>query len=178
VKAKNSHEQQVVNHTKYMEKALIEAHKSFKKDEVPVGCVIVDEAGKIIARAHNLVEQKNTQTAHAECLAITKAGKKLGDWRLTNCWLYVTLEPCAMCFHLAIASRLKGIVYGARSPLFGYQLDKFGTVSLYKDRQLPLAIIGDVCATQAAALLKEFFKQKRKRSEWKQSPGKQKSDQN
>jgi tRNA(adenine34) deaminase len=162
MKPKNNIEFLPEQHTKYMGKALEQAKKSFAQDEVPVGAVIVDATGKIIARAHNLTEKNHTQAAHAEALAITKAGKKLSNWRLTGCWLYVTLEPCSMCFHLAILSRLSGIVFGAKSPLFGYQLDKLGTVSLYKDRRLPLTIIEGVYSPQSATLLKEFFQKKRK----------------
>ncbi len=103
-----------------MKAAISEAAKALAKDEVPIGAVIVNKDGDIIARAHNLTEHKHTQAAHAEVLAIEKAGKKIGDWRLEGCWLYVTLEPCAMCYNLAVLSRLDGIVYGADSPLFGY----------------------------------------------------------
>lgn len=103
-----------------MKAAISEALKALAKEEVPIGAVIVNKDGHIIARAHNLTEHKHTQAAHAEMLAIEKAGKKIGDWRLEGCWLYVTLEPCAMCYNLAVLSRLDGIVYGAESPLFGY----------------------------------------------------------
>ena len=80
----------------YMNEALKEAKKAYKKLEIPVGAVIVHE-GEIIARAHNEKEEKNDTTKHAEILAIQKASKKLGKWRLNDCDMYVTLEPCAMC---------------------------------------------------------------------------------
>ena len=113
---------QIITTTQYstMNVAISEALKALAKEEVPIGAVIVNKEGVIIARAHNLTEHNHTQAAHAEVLAIQKAGKKLGDWRLEGCWLYVTLEPCAMCYNLAVLSRLDGIVYGAESPLFGY----------------------------------------------------------
>jgi tRNA(adenine34) deaminase len=153
-----------MEHTKYMGKALAQAQKSMSLDEVPVGAVIVDETGIIIARAHNRTEQQATQAAHAEVLAITKAGKKRGDWRLNGCTIYVTLEPCSMCYHLIKLSRISVIVYGAKSPLFGYSrhLDNPETDSLYKDRRLSQTVIEGVCASQATALLREFFKKKRK----------------
>ena len=83
---------------KFMKAALKEADKAEKKEEVPIGCVIVKD-GKIFTRAHNLRQTKRLATAHAETLAIEKACRKLGDWRLDDCELYVTLEPCAMCAH-------------------------------------------------------------------------------
>ena len=149
----------------FMKEALKQARKSFEEDEVPVGAVVVDEHGTIIARAHNKVEQVDTQTAHAELIALQKAGKKLGDWRLEGCWLYVTLEPCAMCLHAIALSRLEGVVYGADSPLFGFNLDKLGTLSIYKDKTLPFELIGGIEAHEAGELLREFFRKKRVGSE-------------
>ena len=81
---------------KFMKAAIKEAQKAYDKGEIPVGAVIVKD-GKIIARAHNLKELKNDTTKHAEILAIQKASKKLNSWRLENCEMYVTLEPCSMC---------------------------------------------------------------------------------
>jgi tRNA(adenine34) deaminase len=119
----------------------------------------VDAQGTIIASAYNKVERTHTQRAHAESLAMEKAAKKLGNWRLENCWLYVTLEPCGMCMHLAMLSRLKGLVYGVASPLFGYHLDNALLSQLYKKHALE--IISDVCSNDASELLKNFFQQKR-----------------
>lgn len=154
----------VMEHTKFMQIALAQAQKSAQVDEVPVGAIIVGPDGKILARAHNLTESRNTQAAHAEVLAISKAGKKMGDWRLNGCWLYVTLEPCKMCYELILLSRLDGIVFGAKSPLFGYsvsQLDRVNPPRLYKDRRSSLVVIEGVCALESAAVMKEFFKKKR-----------------
>lgn len=95
----------------YMKEALKEAKKAYKKLEVPVGCVIVKD-GKIIARAHNLKETKTDTTKHAEILAIQKASKKLKSWRLLDCEMYVTLEPCSMCAGALIQSRIKKVYYG------------------------------------------------------------------
>ena len=93
---------------KFMKEALKEARKAYEKDEVPVGAVIVKD-GKIIARAHNLKETKKFATCHAEILAIEKASKKLDAWRLEDCEMYVTLEPCSMCAGALIQARLKKV---------------------------------------------------------------------
>jgi tRNA(adenine34) deaminase len=145
----------------YMRQALVQAHKAAAKDEVPVGAVIVDADGKIIARAHNLVEAKKTQGAHAECLAIAQAGKKRGDWRLEECTIYVTLEPCAHCIQLIIMSRVKRLVYGAASPLFGYTLDTHGMVSIYKNSHFLTSVVAGIEAQESARLMQQFFKNKR-----------------
>jgi tRNA(adenine34) deaminase len=143
----------------FMSIALAEAQEAFAEDEVPVGAVLVDEHGEALARNHNRVEQSKTQVAHAELLTLMDAGKKQGDWRLERCWLYVTLEPCAMCFNAIILSRIEGVVYGAASPLFGYHLDKSGLVSLYNDSHL--RVIGGVSSDESSLLLRKFFRKKR-----------------
>ena len=97
---------------KFMKEALKEAQKAYKKLEVPVGAIIVKN-GKIVARAHNLKETKNNTTKHAEILAIEKASKKLGNWRLIDCEMYVTLEPCPMCAGAIVNSRIKKVNIGA-----------------------------------------------------------------
>ena len=93
---------------KFMKEALKEAKKAYKKLEIPVGAVIVKD-GKIIARGHNLKETKEDTTKHAEIIAIQKASKKLSAWRLIDCEMYVTLEPCAMCAGAIINSRIKKV---------------------------------------------------------------------
>lgn len=116
----------------------------------------------MLAQAYNATESSHTQTAHAEMLAIAQAGKVLGDWRLQDCWLYVTLEPCAMCMNAILISRLAGLVYGAPSPLFGYlKVDKEGSSWLYK--RDALTIVDGICEQEAQQLLKQFFKKKRVR---------------
>ena len=97
---------------KFMKQALKEAKKAYEKLEVPVGAVIVKD-GKIIAKAHNLKETKTDTTKHAEILAIQKASKKLESWRLLDCEMYITLEPCSMCAGAIINSRIKKIYIGA-----------------------------------------------------------------
>lgn len=146
-------------HILFMNIALKEAQKAFAKDEVPVGAVIVNRDKEIIAKGYNCVERKQQQIAHAEIVAITKANKKMGSWRLEGCWLYVTLEPCAMCINLILLSRMEGVVFGAPSPKFGYQLDKEGLISLY--RRNTIRVLQGVCEQESALLLKKFFQQKR-----------------
>ena len=106
----------------FMNDALKQAGRAFKKGEVPVGAIVVDSRGVVIGRGYNLVERRHSQLAHAELIALQKAAKKLGDWRLLGCWIYVTLEPCVMCMAAIRLSRCEGVVYGADSPQFGYQL--------------------------------------------------------
>lgn len=154
-------DKQTIDHTLYMKQALNQAQKAFDADEVPIGAVVVDAQGKVLSRAYNNAEKSHTQAGHAEVLAISKAGKKIGDWRLNGCWLYVTLEPCAMCLHLILLSRLEGVVFGASSPVFGYHLDKVGTLSIYKNSCLPIKVIEAVCAQESAQMLKHFFIKKR-----------------
>ncbi len=144
----------------YMRKALAQAQSALKYDEVPIGAVVVAPSGEIIARAYNKVEKKHTQSAHAEVLALAKAGKKLKNWRLEGCWLYVTLEPCAACMHLIMMSRAAGIVFGAPSPLFGFHLDNDRILRVYKKDTVH--IIAGVCAQESADMLQQFFKKKRR----------------
>mgnify|MGYP000932168308 CR=1 FL=1 len=98
--------------------AIKEAHKAYLKDEVPVGAVVVKD-GVVIARAHNLREKQQSFYAHAEFLAMAKAAKKLGTWRLEDCEVYVTLEPCPMCAGALIQSRVKKVVYATLDPKAG-----------------------------------------------------------
>ena len=103
---------------KYMREALKEARKAYQLNEVPIGAVIVVE-DKIIARAHNLRVTKKSSLAHAEILAIQKANKKAGDWRLEDAELYVTLEPCPMCAGAIMQARIKTVCYGTKDPKAG-----------------------------------------------------------
>ena len=146
-------------HEFYMQTALTQAQKAFNHNEVPIGAIVVNPEGVIIARSYNQVESKRLQTCHAEIQAITKACKKLKDWRLNGYWIYVTLEPCAMCMNLILLSRFEGLVYGASSPIFGYELDTKGPLQLY--RRNTLQIYKGVHADASAQLLKDFFKKKR-----------------
>src|SRR5690554_3856067 len=102
----------------FMKLAIEQAKKAYKKEEVPIGAVIVRN-DEVIARAHNLKETKNDPTAHAEMLAIQQAAKILGTWRLEDCDLYVTIEPCPMCAGALVQSRIKRLIIGAMDPKSG-----------------------------------------------------------
>ena len=147
----------------YMSQALQEARKAFDLDEVPIGAVVVNADGFIIGRGYNMVEHGHSQSAHAEVKAIAEAGKAIKDWRLSHCWLFVTLEPCLMCIGLIRLSRLAGIVYGASSPLFGFRLDNTETHWVYN--RDAFVIIEGVCVEESVSLLKKFFQKKRKNGE-------------
>jgi tRNA(adenine34) deaminase len=144
----------------FMENALKQAATGLRHNEVPVGAVIVNSDGIIIARAYNKIETLQSQTAHAEILAIKKASKKIGDWRLNGCWIYVTLEPCLMCMGLIMLSRLEGVIFAATSTLFGCERFNGATLPLYAKH---LKIEGGVKAKESIALLQSFFKSVRKK---------------
>ena len=141
---------------KFMQEALKEAKKAYEKLEIPVGAVIVKD-NKIIARAHNLKETKKSAIAHAEILAIEKANKKLDNWRLLDCEMYVTLEPCEMCMGAIASSRIKKIYIGTLDPKKEEKLD----VNKFKEKygiDIDLGIKQEECEY----ILKEFFKFLRK----------------
>jgi len=144
----------------FMRQALTLARKALVLEEVPIGALIVSPKGEVIGRGYNKVTYAHSQTEHAEAVAIRRAGKKLGDWRLEGCWIYVTLQPCAMCINLINLARLAGVIYGAESPLFGYHLDKGAGLRVYK--RDALTVFGGVESDEAVQLLKHFFNEKRK----------------
>lgn len=154
--------------TWFMNEALKQARRAFDAGEVPVGAIVVDKNGVVIARAYNQTIKRSSPLAHAETLAIIKATRKQKDWRLNTCTLYVTIEPCALCMQLILMSRIARVVYGASSPLYGFSLDKYCSFDLYKK---PLAITSGVSAGLAQQYMKQFFKQKRK-SLWCIKPSK------
>lgn len=144
----------------FMWEAIKEAYKAQKQDEVPIGCVIVKE-NQVIARAHNLRESKQKSTSHAEILAIEQANEIVGSWRLENCTLFVTLEPCPMCAGAILLSRVERVVYGAADPKGGSveSCMKMYDVSGWNHYpKVCSGILKDECST----LLKEFFAMKRK----------------
>ncbi len=143
----------------YMSEALKEAHKAFEKDEVPVGAVIVYK-GKIIARAHNQIKLLKDPTAHAEMIAITQAASYLGNERLLNTSVYVTIEPCAMCSGALVLGRVKRLVYGADDPKTGGAGSVFNIVN-NKKLNHRMEVKKGVLEKDCAGLLKEFFKKKR-----------------
>lgn len=147
---------------KYMKEALKEAKKAAKAGEVPIGCVIVYE-DKIIGRGYNKRNTKKTTLAHAELIAIQKASKTMGDWRLEDCVMYVTLEPCQMCSGAIVQARIKEVVVGAMNPKAGcagsilniLQMEEFN-----HQVELTTGVMKEECET----VLKEFFKNLRVRN--------------
>ena len=148
-----------------MKEALKEAQKAYNKEEIPVGAVIVKD-GKIIARAHNLRESKHSSIAHAEILAIEKANKKLGAWRLENTEMYITLEPCMMCMGAIINSRIKKIYIGTMDPKTG-SCKSVINIANYKFNHV-VEIETGILKEECEYILKSFFKmlrQKKRRKE-------------
>lgn len=144
---------------KYMSLALELAQEAAASGEVPVGCVVVDGSGLVIGRGRNRREEGHDATAHAELEAIREACAAVGDWRLPECSIFVTLEPCPMCAGAIINSRIPTVVFGARDELTG---SCGSVINLFEERygHRP-AVFGNVCAEEAAQLLKHFFKAKR-----------------
>lgn len=144
----------ILNDEYYMRQALIEARLAFEKGEVPIGAVVVCQ-GRIIARAHNLTETLNDVTAHAEMQAITAAANVLGGKYLTDCILYVTLEPCPMCAGGLLWSQITKIVYGAKDEKKGYSLYSPGVL------HPKTTVVSGVLEQESIFLLKDFFRQRR-----------------
>jgi len=153
----------------FMAEALKQARQALDQDEVPVGAVVVHD-GRIVGRAHNQRELLNDPTAHAEMIAITQAAEHVGNWRLENCTMYVTLEPCAMCAGAIVLARLPRLVFGARDP-------KAGAVgSLYdipRDPRLnhTVEIASGVLERECGEILAEFFRRKRRQEPPGSGPG-------
>ncbi len=145
---------------KYMNEALKEAKKAYLKDEIPVGAVIVKN-NKIIARAHNIKESKKNAIAHAEILAIQKACKKIESWRLLDCEMYVTLEPCPMCAGAIINSRIKKIYIGTldeKTGACGSKLNLLQDFEFDNSVEIQSGILEEECRD----ILQKFFKEIRK----------------
>lgn len=144
----------------FMRRALTEAKKALKKGEIPVGAVIV-RRGKIISRGHNQPIKQNDPTAHAEVMAIRKASKKRKNYRLVDCDLYVTIEPCAMCLGAVVQSRIQKLTFGACDPKSG-AVRSIMRFPLVKTNHRPEVKEG-VLAEECGQILKDFFKAKRKK---------------
>ena len=144
----------------FMEAAYKEAQKAFKEDEVPVGCVIVKD-DEIIARAHNRKVKKDCAVYHAEIECITKACKKLNNWNLKGCDIYITLEPCMMCTGAIVNSRLDRIFYGCKDPKGGALVSNIRFKRIRNLNHYP-EIKGGIMESECSTILKEFFKNKRK----------------
>ena len=148
-------------HVLHMEMALEEAQLAADEDEVPIGAVIISTERGIIARAHNQREQLKDPTAHAEMIALTQAATALGSWRLEDCLLYVTLEPCPMCAGAVVQARVPYVVYGCPDPKAG------ACDTLYRIASDPrlnhrAQVVGGVLADRCAVVLTDFFAAKRR----------------
>jgi tRNA(adenine34) deaminase len=148
-------------HAEHMAMALDEARAAAAEDEVPVGAVIVSLKRGVIARAHNQREMLRDPTAHAEMIAITQAAQALDSWRLEDCILYVTLEPCPMCAGACVLARLPMVVYGAADPKAGACDTLFAITS---DPRLNhrCQVVRGVCAERCSAILSQYFAGKRR----------------
>jgi len=155
----------IFDHIFFMEKALREARAAYDVEEVPIGAVVVKD-NQIIGRGHNQTETLKDATAHAEIIAITSAAQKIGDWRLDDCSLYSTIEPCAMCAGAAVLSRIKTIIYGAPDIRFGACGTIFD-VPTEKRLNHRIEIIAGVMEDEAAAMMQLFFRQLREKKEKK-----------
>lgn len=153
--------QKLTEDEKYMKQAIKLAKKAWKIEEVPIGCVIVHE-GKVIGRGYNRRTTDKNPLAHAELIAIKKASKKIGDWRLEDCTLYVTLEPCQMCSGAIVQARVKKVVVGCMNPKAGcagsilnlLQVDQFN-----HQVELETGILEEECSE----MMKSFFKELREK---------------
>jgi tRNA(adenine34) deaminase len=146
-------------HETFMLQALAQARLAAEQDEVPVGAVIVHE-GRVIAAAHNQREQLQDPTAHAEMIAITQASAAVGSWRLHDCLLYVTLEPCPMCAGAIVQARLPWVIYGTADPKAGAVDTLFQLLNDPRLNHRTQSVRG-VLAEEASALLSDFFRQQR-----------------
>jgi len=151
---------QTIEDTRFMRLALGEAKRAFAEDEVPVGAVVV-HGGRVIARAHNRPVHLGDPTAHAEILALRRAAKKLGNYRLTGCSLYVTIEPCAMCAGAIVHARLVRVVFGARDPKAGASGSALKVLNHPKLNHR-LRIARGVLADECSSILREFFRRRRR----------------
>ena len=147
------------DYEKYMRMALELAAEAAERGEVPVGCVVVDGGGKVVGRGRNRREESRRVSGHAEMDALDAACRARGDWRMDDCTLFVTLEPCPMCAGAMISARLGTLVYGAREPETG---SAASVLNLFEERYPGhTAIVPGVLAGESEALLRAFFRKRR-----------------
>lgn len=152
----------MLDDARFMQEALQEAQAAFDAGEVPIGAVLVDAAGEIVARGHNMRETWHDGTAHAEIIALQKAARKLERWRLSGLTLYVTIEPCPMCAGALVMSRVDRVVYGAPDVKAGACESLFNIVShpaLNHQLEMRAGVLEDECR----AVMKRFFEERRKK---------------
>jgi tRNA(adenine34) deaminase len=151
----------MLDDAKYMQQALEQARAAASQGEVPVGAVLVDETGRILAKAGNMPVKHCDPTAHAEILVLRQGAKKVGNYRLTGTTLYVTIEPCFMCAGAMVLARIKRLVYGARDPKTG----ACGTLyNIVQDSRLNhhLEVSQGILAEECGSLIQAFFQKRRK----------------
>ena len=148
-------------HLAWMKMALGEAHKARQKQEVPIGAVLVSENSELLSAAHNQTITRQDPTAHAEILALRQAAAKVGNYRLLNTTLYVTVEPCPMCMGAAIHARVSQVVFGTRDPKWGAagSLYHFGADQRFNHQP---AVINGIYENECTQLMQDFFRAKRK----------------
>lgn len=153
----------------YMKLALRHAQHAYRDKEVPIGAILVDEQGEVIAGARNRIEATNDSTAHAEIECIRRASKFLNNWRLINCTLYTTLEPCAMCFSAIQSARIKRVVYASKDVRMG-ACGSWLNLHQHNHPYHNLEVTGDILAEESTILLKRFFQSvrqdKKKRADY------------
>ena len=148
-------------HLLFLEEAIKEAELAAAIGEVPIGAVVVCN-GEIVGRGHNLRERDNDPTAHAEICALRDAGKNLGTWRLENCTLYVTMEPCPMCCGALINSRVHTVVFGASEPKFGSAGSQLNLLQ-FPGVNHNVHIVGPIAQERCSQMMKDFFAELRRK---------------
>jgi tRNA(adenine34) deaminase len=149
-----------IKHIEMMKVALTEAQRARKKGEVPIGAVLVSHNHQVLAAAHNRTITLNDPTAHAEILALRNAAAKIGNYRLLNTMLYVTVEPCPMCMGAAIHSRVSRVIFGTRDPKWGAAGSLYNFAADQRFNHRPEVVEG-ICKADCKSLIQEFFSQKR-----------------
>ena len=151
-----------MQHEIYMQEALKEARKAYELDESPIGAVIVYR-DQIIGRGHNRRNTDKNPLAHAEVAAIEEACKYLGDWRLEECTIYITLEPCPMCSGAIVQARIPQVVFGAKSPKAGFAGSVINILQM-DSLNHRCEVIAGICEEESASLLKTYFKNMRNKN--------------
>jgi tRNA(adenine34) deaminase len=154
---------------KYMKEALKQAKKAYRIGEVPIGCVIVYQ-DKIVGRGYNKRNTKKTTLAHAELVAIQKASKTMGDWRLEDCTLYVTLEPCQMCSGAIVQARIKRVVIGTMNPKAGCAGSILNLLQM-KEFNHQVEMASGILEQECSGILQQFFKELRIRNKLEKLEG-------
>jgi tRNA(adenine34) deaminase len=149
-----------VKHIEFMKKALNEAQKAGQKAEIPIGAVLVAEDSELLSAAHNQTVSRQDPTAHAEILALREAAHKIGNYRLLNTTLYVTVEPCPMCMGAIIHARVAHVIFGTRDPKWGAAGSLYNFAEDHRFNHRP-EIIEGICADECQKLMRDFFSSKR-----------------